>query len=129
MHRVAYLVKVDQMRPRGILVLCFNRLAAIQLKQRLRELIGKAAARVTVTTYHSLAARLTGTSFAERAVEAGDAPINLATECLSKYSDMSIRTIACSSSNRNSANARASSVFPTPVGPINMNDPMGLLGS
>jgi hypothetical protein len=32
------------------------------------------------------------------------------------YSDMSIRTIARSSSNRNSASARASSVLPTPVG-------------
>src|SRR5260370_493005 len=32
------------------------------------------------------------------------------------YSDMSIRTMARSSSNRNSASARASSVLPTPVG-------------
>ena len=37
--------------------------------------------------------------------------------CFSWYSDMSIRTIADSSSNRNSASARASSVLPTPVGP------------
>ena len=34
------------------------------------------------------------------------------------YSDMSIRTIACSESNMNSASARASSVLPTPVGPM-----------
>ena len=33
------------------------------------------------------------------------------------YSDMSIRTIASSVSNMNSASARASSVLPTPVGP------------
>ena len=33
------------------------------------------------------------------------------------YSDMSMRTIACSESNMNSASARASSVLPTPVGP------------
>src|SRR6185369_3363917 len=33
------------------------------------------------------------------------------------YSDMSIRTIAFSVSNRNSASAFASSVLPTPVGP------------
>ena len=45
------------------------------------------------------------------------------------YSLMSMRTIACSSSNRNSASARASSVLPTPVGPRNMNDPIGRLGS
>ena len=35
------------------------------------------------------------------------------------YSDMSRRTMAFSSSNRNSARARASSVLPTPVGPRN----------
>jgi len=32
------------------------------------------------------------------------------------YSDMSMRTMACSSSKRNSASARASSVLPTPSG-------------
>ena len=42
---------------------------------------------------------------------------------------MSIRTIACSSSNRNSASARASSVLPTPVGPRNMKLPSGRFGS
>ena len=45
------------------------------------------------------------------------------------YSDMSMRTRWVSSSNRNSARARASSVFPTPVGPRKMNEPMGRLGS
>ena len=45
------------------------------------------------------------------------------------YSLMSIRIIACSSSNRNSASARASSVLPTPVGPRNMNEPIGRRGS
>src|SRR6266545_4071886 len=37
--------------------------------------------------------------------------------------------MARSSSNRNSASARASSVFPTPVGPRKTNEPIGLLGS
>ena len=35
----------------------------------------------------------------------------------------------CSSSNRNSASARASSVLPTPVGPRKMNEPIGRFGS
>src|SRR6476659_6552784 len=52
-----------------------------------------------------------------------------ATACFSMYSDMSMRTIDCSSSNRNSARARAVSVFPTPVGPRKMNEPIGRLGS
>src|SRR5271165_6242225 len=52
-----------------------------------------------------------------------------ATECFSMYSDMSIRTIAVSSSNRNEASALVSSVLPTPVGPRNMNEPIGRFGS
>ena len=40
-----------------------------------------------------------------------------------------MRIIACSSSKRNSANARASSVFPTPVGPRKMKLPIGRCGS
>ena len=51
------------------------------------------------------------------------------TENFSIYSAMSIRTIDFSSSNKYSARARASSVFPTPVGPRNKNEPIGLLGS
>src|SRR5665647_514018 len=45
------------------------------------------------------------------------------------YSLMSRRIRAPSSSKRNSARARASSVFPTPGGPRKMNEPMGRLGS
>ena len=49
--------------------------------------------------------------------------------CFSMYSDMSMRTIARSSSNRKSASVRASSVLPTPVGPRNRNEPIGRFGS
>jgi hypothetical protein len=44
-------------------------------------------------------------------------------------SDMSMRTIDSSVSNRNSASALQSSVLPTPVGPRNRNDPFGRRGS
>ena len=44
-------------------------------------------------------------------------------------SDMSIRTIDSSVSNRNSASALQSSVLPTPVGPRNRNEPFGRRGS
>ncbi len=44
---------------------------------------------------------------------------------LSMNSLISMRTIAWSSSNRNEASALVSSVLPTPVGPRNMNEPMG----
>src|SRR3954464_15921592 len=45
------------------------------------------------------------------------------------YSDMSRRTIAVSSLKRYSASAFVSSVLPTPVGPRNMNEPIGRCGS
>ena len=45
------------------------------------------------------------------------------------YSDISSLIIAFSSLKSCSANALASSVFPTPVGPKNKNDPIGRLGS
>src|SRR5207237_977545 len=57
------------------------------------------------------------------------APVSRATACRSWYSAMSMRTIARSSSKSVSANARASSVLPTPVGPRNRNDPIGRFGS
>jgi ATP-dependent DNA helicase RecQ len=66
-HRCAYLLRVKRVPPRGILILCFNRNAANSLRHRLRELAGPDAKGVTVQTYHSLAMRLTGSSFAERA--------------------------------------------------------------
>jgi hypothetical protein len=42
---------------------------------------------------------------------------------------MSILMSASSLPNMNSASARASSVFPTPVGPRKMNEPIGRFGS
>ena len=44
------------------------------------------------------------------------------------YSDMSMRIIDSASSKRYSASERATSVFPTPVGPRKMNDPIGRFG-
>jgi len=63
-HRCAYLLRVERIPARSILVLCFNRNAALELRRRLRELVGDDARGVTVQTYHGLAMRLTGTSFA-----------------------------------------------------------------
>ena len=54
---------------------------------------------------------------------------SLDTEYFSIYSDISSLIILFSSSNRLSASVFASSVLPTPVGPKNKNEPIGLLGS
>jgi ATP-dependent DNA helicase RecQ len=63
-HRVAYLVRVLREPPGSIIVLAFNRGAAWEIRQRLRQLIGNEALGVTVLTYHALALRLTGSSLA-----------------------------------------------------------------
>ncbi len=70
-HRCAYLLRVERVRPQSILVCCFNRHAAIELRQRLRDLVGDDARGVTVVTYHGLAMRLLGHSFSGRAEKAG----------------------------------------------------------
>ncbi|MGA2660653.1 MAG: RecQ family ATP-dependent DNA helicase [Verrucomicrobiota bacterium] len=74
-HRCAYLVRVERVRPQGVLVCCFNRQAAIDLRRRLRDLVGDDAKGVTVLTYHGLAMRLLGYSFAGR-TEKNSAPID-----------------------------------------------------
>ena len=74
-HRCAYLLRVERVRPREILVVCFNRAAAISLRQRIRDLVGKDAFGVTVQTYHGLAMRLIGASLivhSERSQEQPD---------------------------------------------------------
>ena len=53
--------------PRGILALAYNRHAALEIRRRLRELIGDEARGVTVLTCHGLAMRLAGASFSGRA--------------------------------------------------------------
>ncbi len=62
-HRCAYLVKACRQPPRSILVLCFNRRAAITLRCRIADLLGDAARFITIQTYHGLAMRLLGRSF------------------------------------------------------------------
>ena len=66
-HRIAYLVRVRRENPRGILALAYNRHAAVEIRRRLRELIGDDARGVTVLTCHALAMRLAGVTFAGRA--------------------------------------------------------------
>jgi ATP-dependent DNA helicase RecQ len=66
-HRCAYLLRVLRVEPRAILILCYNRNAALELRRRLAVLVGDEARGVVIQTYHGFAMRLTGRSFAERA--------------------------------------------------------------
>ncbi len=71
-HRIAYLVRVRRENPRGILALAYNRHAAVDIRRRLKDLIGGDARGVTVLTCHGLAMRLAGASFAGRAEQPDD---------------------------------------------------------
>ncbi len=53
-HRIAYLVRMRRENPRGILALAYNRHAALEIRRRLRELIGNDAngVRAHCTTGH-----------------------------------------------------------------------------
>ncbi len=75
-HRCAYLLRVERVRPRSVLVCCFNRSAALELRRRLAELVGPDARGVTVLTYHGLAMRLLGYSFAGRAEAQSRSPLS-----------------------------------------------------
>jgi len=71
-HRIAYLVRIRRENPRTILALAYNRHAALEIRQRLADLIGNDARGVTVLTCHGLAMRLVGASFANRKGEDED---------------------------------------------------------
>lgn len=87
-HRVAWLLRECMVLPEQIMVLAYNRSAAIEIRRRLWALVGPDAAGVSVQTLHGLAMRLTGTSYAV-AIERGEginfgAVIKAATEQLRK---------------------------------------------
>lgn len=63
-HRIAWLLRERMVLPEDIMVLSYNRSAAIEIRRRLWALVGADAAGVSVQTLHGLAMRLTGTSYA-----------------------------------------------------------------
>ena len=71
-HRIAYLIRVRREDARSILALAYNRHAAVDIRRRLKDLIGDDARGVTVLTCHALAMRLSGFSFMSRAERPDD---------------------------------------------------------
>ena len=64
-HRIAYLLRCKREPAGSIIALAYNRHAAVEIRQRLHELIGEDARGVLVMTLHSLAMRLTGETFGQ----------------------------------------------------------------
>lgn len=65
-HRCAYLLRVKQVDSAKIMLLCYNHNAAMSLRRRLVELLGRDGARIPVFTFHGLAMRLTGNAVQNR---------------------------------------------------------------
>ncbi len=59
-HRVAYLLMIEEILPQKILILAYNTQAVYELKRRLYALIGSYAMGVTIATFHGLARQITG---------------------------------------------------------------------
>ncbi len=57
-HRIAYLVKEASIDPGSILAVTFTNKAASEMKERASKLLGRAADRVHIGTFHSTCARI-----------------------------------------------------------------------
>lgn len=64
-HRCAWLLRVRRVKRASIIVLCFNRHAALELRRRIWKLVGHDAAGVIIQTFHGLALRLLGRTMAQ----------------------------------------------------------------
>lgn len=59
-HRVAWLLRRQRIRPRQFLVVCYTRANALELRRRLFELVGRDARFVTIQTIHAVAINMVG---------------------------------------------------------------------
>lgn len=64
-HRCAWLLRVQRIKKSSIIILCFNRHAALELRRRIWKLIGKDAFGLNIHTFHGLALKLLGRTMAQ----------------------------------------------------------------
>jgi ATP-dependent DNA helicase RecQ len=72
-HRVGWLLRCRRVRPRQVLVVCYTRANAIELRRRLSALVGRDARRVSIRTLHGVALGMVG---AHRLKPEGDLDID-----------------------------------------------------
>ncbi len=75
-HRCAWLLRVDRVRGQGIVILCFNRFAALDIRRRLWGLVEKDASAVTIQTFHGLALKILGRTMADLDEGVGDGKLS-----------------------------------------------------
>lgn len=89
-HRCAWLLRVDRVRAQGVIILCFNRFASLEIRRRLWALVGKDASAVTIQTFHGLALRILGRTMAD--IETSDGQGKLTFEQLIPEANRMLRS-------------------------------------
>ena len=89
-HKVASLLWIEEAKPDSILCLTYTRAACRELKKRLFNLAGPLAAKVMITTFHSLAFSILGVQGNKKALENADEVVSKAAELLESGEDVGV---------------------------------------
>lgn len=89
-HKVASLLWIEEAKPDSILCLTYTRAACRELRKRLYDLAGPLAAKVNITTFHSLAFSILGVQGNKKALEDADNVVAKAAELLESGEDSGV---------------------------------------
>ena len=89
-HKVASLLWIEEAKPDSILCLTYTRAACRELRKRLYDLAGPLAAKVNITTFHSLAFSILGVQGDKKALENADDVVAKAAELLESGEDSGV---------------------------------------
>jgi ATP-dependent DNA helicase RecQ len=89
-HKVASLLWIEEAKPDSILCLTYTRAACRELRKRLFDLAGPLAAKVVITTFHSLAFSILGVQGNKKALENADDVVSKAAELLESGEDVGV---------------------------------------